>query len=166
LVVAPNIIGADLALKHGAVVDKEGKIIFVYQSPDGMNSTFESLYQRAKSAALAVPENSIVAVDFDRTCTSWGKNPKVGTLLVILNWSFAVIVRELRNCQVQFVSPSSIRSCLGLSPQTSKRDVHKQTAHLLPENLRGTKFHKDADVRGDIKDAWLLATTYNCTRLK
>lgn len=165
MVVAP-IIGADLALRHGAIVNAVGTIIHTYLSPDGMNSTFESLYQRGKTAALSVPEHSIVALDLDRTCTSWGKNPKVGTLLIILNWSFAVCVRELRSCQVQFVSPSSVRSCLGLSPQTSKRDVHKQTAHLLPENLRGTKFHKDPDIRGDIKDAYLLAMTYHCTRNK
>ena len=168
--VAPRIVGADLALRHGAIVDAQGVIIFVYVSPDGMNSSVESIYARSLKAAQALPENCIVVCDWDRTISSWGgkkrSNASVGTLLTLMTYGFAIMARLLRQSQVQFVSPAAVREALGFSPQTSKEDIHKQTRNIWPASLQNPKFHPHKDVRGDCVDAWLLAATYHRTRDK
>ena len=168
--VNPRIVGADLALRHGAIVDAQGNIIFVYLSPDGMNSSVESLYARSFEAAKSLPENCIVVCDWDRTISSWGgkkrTNASVGTLLTLVTYGFAIMARLLKQSQVQFVSPSAIREALGLPPQTSKEDVHKFTKNIWPVTLQNPKFHPHKDIRGDCIDAWLLASTYYHTRDK
>lgn len=167
----PVIVGVDLALRHGAIVSSAGEIIHIFQSKDGMDSTLESIYARSREAAQALPRGCIAVIDWDRTISSWnrkgrGNNSNVGTLLTLMSWGFGILARELKSAQVHFVSPSQVRAALGLSPQTSKTDVHKATKHLRPLTIQGTKFHKDADVRGDCVDGWLLAFTYPSTRLR
>ena len=162
------VVGADLALRHGALVSAAGEIIYTYTSLDGMDSTLESIYIRIKNIIEALPIESVAVIDWDRTIGSWGKgrsNSNVGTLLTLVNWGVGLLARESRKAQVHFVAPAQVRKALGLPPGTSKRDVHKLTAHMLPDTLMGTKFHKDADVRGDCKDAFLLARTFDITKL-
>lgn len=170
------IVGADLALRHGAIVSAAGEIIHIFQSKDGMDSSLESIRVRAREAALSLPKYCTVVVDWDRDIASWDrkntkgriiqKNAKVGTLLTLMNWGFGLLARELRSAHVHFVAPSQIRASLGLRPQAPKSEVHKVTMHLRPQTLRGTKFHTDSDVRGDCIDGWLLAWLYPSTRLR
>ena len=162
-----GIVGADLALKHGAIVDQLGKIIFTYENAEGMTSSLDSIYRRCQSAALAVPMDSIVVVDWDRDICSWGqktRNAKVGTLLTLICWGFACLAMEKRKARIHFASPDAVRICLQLPRRASKEEVHAVTKHLLPRTLRGAKFKTTADLRGDCIDAWLLAFTYDCTR--
>lgn len=168
-----TVIGADLALRHGALVDAAGNILYYYESPDGMNSSLESIYIRHYQAASMLPKDCIVVCDWDRTIASWGgksnkkkgrTNSSVGTLLTLMNYGFGVCSRIMRNAEVQFVAPSAVREALGLPPQTSKEDVHKATRHLWPQEFRKPRFLPTADLRGDCVDAWLLAATYYKTR--
>lgn len=169
MVNSPRIIGADLALTHGAIVDAQGEIIYTYHGLGGMNSTIESIYARSREAALTLPEKCIVVIDWDRTISSWGKkkrNGNIGTLLTLVVYGFSIVAREMRQAQVHFVAPSAVRECLGLPATASKDDVHKAVYSIIPQNLRKPKFHSDKDVREDCWDAFLLASTYFCARDK
>lgn len=160
------IIGGDLALLHGACVDEEGRIIFIYQSKDGMKSTFESIYQRALNVALNLPERCVIVFDMDRNMASWGKgkkNSSVGSLLMLITYASGILARERKKADVSFIAPSAIRRCLGLKTTATKEEVHAAVEEDLPGTLRG-KFHSNGDVRGDCIDAWILANTYTCTK--
>lgn len=156
------IVGADPAINHGAIVDVNGRIIYTYDNGKGMKSSMEDLYQLSMNAASSLPMGCILVMDWDRTVTSWGRDPRVGTLMTIIAVGLGYIARLTRKANVKFVSPSAIRHCLDLPAKASKATVHKAYKDILPPSLRG-KFHKSADVRGDCIDAYILCNTYVCT---
>ncbi len=161
----PIIYGADIAINHGAIVDEYGTIIYTYETTLGMRSTLEDLYQQADITASMIPHNSIVVIDWDRNISSWDKGKaSTGTLLTLVAWTVGLICRRERGIQVSFVSPEIVRKCLGLSTRASKAEVHKAIQNILPKTLLGTKYHKNYEVRGDCKDAWLLAKTYHMSK--
>lgn len=161
----PTIYGADIAINHGAIVNELGQIIYTYETTLGMRSSLEDLYQQADITASMIPQNSIVVIDWDRNISSWDKGKgSTGTFLTLAAWTVGIICRRERQIQVSFVSPEIVRKCLGLGPKTSKKEVHRAVEKILPKYLLGTKFHKNYEVRGDCKDAWLLAYTYNLSK--
>lgn len=157
------VIGADLALNHGALVTSR-KVLYIYQTGAGMQSSVETLRQRAIVLVNALPRNCVLAIDWDRTSGSWGKNPLVGTLMTILNISFGVLAIERKNAEVHYVTPNVIRNCLGLPARCKKEFVHSSVVvpkFILSFPLSGSKMIKD-HLYGDLIDAWILADTFSC----
>src|SRR6185369_7639260 len=101
-----QMIGADLALKHGALVDLNGAILHQYK--DRPWDTMEQVFQTARAAANATPSRSLVILDFDRTMGSWGDNPAVGTMLAVISAFYAALIRT-KKCQVAYCSPNLVR---------------------------------------------------------
>lgn len=149
------IVGADLAIKHGSLVDLDGNIIYVYKDRDGLISNVDELFEVARLCANATPRKAIVCIDWDRNISSWGDNPQVGTLITMICSFYGALCR-VKGCQVNYVTPNIIRVCLGLEGMCSKADVHWNVRNLAP------KF--DDDLEGDLLDAWLLAYTYACSK--
>lgn len=152
---SPLIVGADLAIKHGSIVDINGNILHVYQDQLGLISTVEDLYQTARKAANATPPKSIVCIDWDRNIGHWGDNPTIGVMITMIVGMYGTMCR-IKGCEVNFVTPTIIRVCLGLEEMTSKEDVHFNVRNICP------LFVNDTD--GDLLDAWLLAHTYVCSK--
>lgn len=148
------IIGADLALKHGALVDIDGNVIFTYTDRPGLDTTLEDVFQTARIAATATPSRSIIIIDFDRTQGSWSAG-STGTLITLLTGYYTALVRTKR-CLVSYCSPNQVRLCLGCQPFCSKEDVHFAARDYIPAGLD--------DPEGDKIDAWLLALTYQCSK--
>jgi hypothetical protein len=157
------VLGADLASRHGCIVDITGKVYYMYDDGTGLDSSLEQIYSRAEDAALAIPLGCTVVIDWDRTITSWGPNAKTGTLLTLYTWAFGIMCRLLRRASVRYVSPSTVRHCLGLPDKAPKLDCHKAIWHLMPPRLRSNSVHSKKEVREDMRDAWILCFTYDCS---
>lgn len=158
------VIGADLAINHGALVT-DNKIVYTYQTGAGMQSSAETLRQRAIVLVDKLPRNCTLAIDWDRTSGSWGKNPLVGTLMTILNISFGVLAIEIKNANVHYITPKVIRECLNLPVRCKKEFVHSSVIvpnFIVTHHITGSKLIKD-NLYGDLVDAWLLADTFNCS---
>lgn len=163
-----HVIGVDLALNHGAMADEWGNIIYCYYDGDGMDSSIESLWYQAGLLAAHTPEQATVVIDWDRTMWSWGRNPKVGFLMTILIIMYACHAILTRRADVHYVAPKIVRKCLNLSPRASKAEVHKaiqaMPAKLGKWKVDGLTKQRLAEVRGDLKDAYILAFTYDCSQ--
>lgn len=151
----PLIVGADLAIKHGSLVDIHGNILHIYKDQLGLISNVEELFQTARAAANATPRKSVVCIDWDRNQGHWGNNPTIGVLITMIVGFYGALVRT-KGCDVHYVTPSIIRVCLGLQDQCSKEDVHFNVRNFCP--------HFEDDPEGDMLDAWLLAWTYKCSK--
>jgi hypothetical protein len=152
----PLIVGADLALNHGAIVDINGNLVHEYHDGLGMMSSADMLYARAMQCSAVTPEGCTVVVDWDRNMATWGSHPTTGVLITMLLSFYGALCRT-RDCDVHYVTPDLIRYCLGLAPQTIKSDVHEAVKKLAPPLLK-------RDSHGDNIDAWLLAYTFVCTK--
>lgn len=152
---SPLLLGADLAIKHGALVDINGRVLHLYRDQVGLISNVEELYQVARLCANATPSKSTVCIDWDRNQGSWGNNPTVGVLITLIVGFYGALCR-VKGCDVHYVTPSIIRVCLGLQDQCSKEDVHWNVRNFCPVFAD--------DPAGDLLDAWLLAYTYTCSK--
>lgn len=149
------VVGADLAIRHGAIVDINGTVLHVYKDQLGLLSNVEELFQTARVAANATPRKCIVCIDWDRNQGHWGNNPTVGVLITMICGMYGTLCR-MKGCDVNYVTPSIIRVCLGLEQMTNKEDVHFNVRNFAPV------FADDPE--GDLLDAWLLAYTYVCSK--
>lgn len=174
------IIGCDLALNHGALVTDQGLIIHEYSSGHGNDSQVGQLYSMALEARSAIhraiPNKPYtIAIDWDRNSGSWGtrfdgkgrrkgSTPITAILMTALINQFIAICVALDNAEVHVVSPSMIRRCLGLGSRVSKEIVHKHCKDngLLPKSVYPLR-RSNQDVKGDIIDAYLLASTLSCS---
>lgn len=186
------IIGCDLALNHGALVTDQGLIIHEYSSGHGNDSQVGQLYSMALEARSAIHRAIVesiivptfgyrehrtytIAIDWDRNSGSWGtrfdgkgrrkgSTPITAILMTALINQFIAICVALDNAEVHVVSPSMIRRCLGLGPRVSKEIVHKHCKDngLLPKSVYPLR-RSNQDVKGDIIDAYLLASTLSCS---
>jgi hypothetical protein len=148
------IIGADLAIRHGALVDINGNLLHSYKNELGMMSSFTDLFDIAETSYHATPIGAIIAIDFDRTLGSWNRNPEQGILLTMLVAFYGALCHA--TCDVHYVTPSLVRSCLGLPRTAHKSEVHHAVKDLVPKGL-----YKDS--KGDNIDSWVLAWTYECS---
>jgi hypothetical protein len=147
------VVGADIALTHGALVTLDGRVLHRYYDQPGMSGSVDDWFATAFLAAGKVPLRSIVIVDWDRDIGRWGHNPTIGVLLTM---SIAFFVGQcfIRNCSVHLVTPAMVREALGLDRYCSKETVHGATELLVPPRL-----FRDSD--GDCHDAWLLAHLFS-----
>lgn len=174
------IIGADLALNHGALVNSQGQIIYEYSSGKGNDSQVGDLYSIALEARSAIHRaivgNYTIAIDWDRNVGSWGakfdgkgrrrgSTPITAILMTALINQFIAICVDRDNAEIHTVSPSMVRRCLTLGPRVSKDDVHKHCKNqgLLPKSIYPLR-RSNQEVKGDIIDAYLLAITLECSK--
>lgn len=161
-----NIIGADLALNHGAMVSADGYIVKVYGKGKGLSSTVEELFEQALELSSYIPYNSNVAIDWDRNIASFGGISKTGVLMTVLVIHFIDILRLQNKCQCTLVAPSQIRKMLKLPLTCKKEIVHAKVN--FPNHINDFKYRKEKvnlpiraaepkEVKGDLKDAYILA---------
>lgn len=160
------IIGADLALNHGALVGSDGSILHVYKQGKGLISTVDELWEMALLLSSYVPLGANVAVDWDRNIGSFGSNSKTATLMTVLIIHFIDILRMQNHSRCTLVAPSQIRAMLKLPLTCKKEVVHNKVT--FPENINAWKCRKDKvslpyraaepkEIKGDVKDAYILA---------
>lgn len=180
------IIGADLALNHGALVNSQGQIIYEYSKGKGNDSQVGDLYSIALEARSAIHRAIVanistnvsytIAIDWDRNVGSWGakfdgkgrrrgSTPITAILMTALINQFIAICVDRDNAEIHTVSPSMVRRCLTLGPRVSKDDVHKYCKNqgLLPKSIYPLR-RSNQEVKGDIIDAYLLAITLECSK--
>lgn len=181
------IIGADLALNHGALVNSQGQIIYEYSKGKGNDSQVGDLYSIALEARSAIhraiatsfrSNGYTIAIDWDRNVGSWGakfdgkgrrrgSTPITAILMTALINQFIAICVDRDNAEIHTVSPSMVRRCLTLGPRVSKDDVHKHCKNrgLLPKSIYPLRRSRsNQEVKGDIIDAYLLAITLECSK--
>lgn len=158
---ASVIIGADLALNHGSIVTSEGEVLYYYTTGDGMRSDAKSLALLADVLVSYTPPGSIVAIDWDRKAGLWGggRSPEVAGLITMLVSFYGAVIAERLGCQVYYITPALVRSCLGLRADASKGLVHYNIEELVPASLSN-------DVNGDNYDAWILTHVWHCAKEK
>lgn len=164
------LLGADIASRHGAIVDSNGALLYGFHDGNGMDSTQEDMWQRARLAAGYVPMRSNVAVDWDVNIGSFGSstpgkkrpfnNPKVGVILTVQVMFFVAFCRLERKAHVQFITPAELRKRLNLPVKMSKEAVHAAMWDKLPVHLTTGKAHSRAEVREDMIDGYLLTLAY------
>lgn len=161
-----SIIGADLALNHGAIVRADGFILHTYDTGKGLASSIEELYQSAMQISSYIPLGSNVAVDWDRNISAFGGVSKTGTLMTVLIVYFTAILRLQNHCQCTLVAPSQVRKMLKLPLTCKKEIVHAKVT--FPPVIAGFKSKKKTvslplractpkELKGDVKDAYILA---------
>lgn len=156
---ASLIVSADLALNHGAVVDEYGKVLYWYGEGKGRLSSFVDLLRIAEAAVDCVPLYSSVAIDYDVRSSSWGKDPVIGTKMIVLGTQFAVLAMERKACEVHLVSPATVRKCLGISVKANKQACWEAVRSYYPPTL--TKETK-GEAKGDALDAWIMCYAFRC----
>lgn len=147
------IIGADIALNHGALVTDTGKVIFNYTDGLGMRSRADDLYQRAQQLLTFTPKRATIVIDFDREMGSWGGKPSVALLMTMLVSMYGALAQNTRRTVV-YATPSLLRYCVGAPLMSSKKEVHDLVREHAPTFV--------GDKHGDMLDAWLLAWAYKC----
>lgn len=153
------VIGADLALNHGALVGIDGTVLAQYSNGIGMLSGPADLYSIACLFSRNTPANSIVIVDWDRDSGNW-RSPTVGCLMTMLASFYGALAMSVRRSTVHYIAPRQVRECLGLEQKAAKSLVHEAAAVLyqIPDF--------EQDKHGDVLDAWLLAQTWECSKLQ
>lgn len=146
------IIGADISLRHGALVQSNGNVLFEYTDGCGMDCTIPELYARAQQLLRYTPSRAKVIIDFDRDSGNWGK-PSVALLITVLVSMYGALAQNSGRTVI-YATPELIRHCAGLSPYTSKKEVHEHVRSYAPVYA--------SDKHGDLMDAWLLAHSYQC----
>lgn len=151
------IVGADIAINHGCLVDETGAVLLYYTDGLGMLSSTAQLYDRAVQLADATPLGATVAIDWDREQGAWG-SAGVGILITMLVSFYGALLITTRGARPHYVTPGLVRYCLGLTDRTKKKLVHDKARSLwsVPE------FEDDA--HGDKLDAWILAQSFYCTK--
>lgn len=153
-----TVVGADISLKHGALVTLEGEILLAYTGRKGMDVTADELWSLACELHDNTPYKAIIAVDFDRDSCYWGggRSPQVSVLITLLVGFYTALVRSKLSCSVHLVTPALVRDCLGVHRTTSKSGVHDHIKNIVPTTLFN-------DLEGDNWDAWILAHTLTCS---
>jgi hypothetical protein len=146
------IIGADISLRHGALVTRSGNILFEYTNGCGMDCGIPELYTRAQELLTYTPRRAKVVIDFDRDSGNWGK-PSVAILIAILCSMYGALAQNSGRLVI-YATPELIRHCVGLDPYKSKKEVHEHVRPYAPQY--------PVDKNGDKLDAWLLAYCYSC----
>jgi hypothetical protein len=151
-------VGADIAINHGALVNFDGKTLCVYDDGKGMMSSTEDLWNTACLLSRNTPLKSTVLIDWDRKIGSWG-GADTAVLITLQIGFYAALAQTSRKCDVHFVTPSTVRFCLGVDQQLSKKDLHThaKTIYNMPDGFPN-------DRHGDLMDAWLLAMSWACAQ--
>lgn len=153
-----RIVGADLAINHGAICDNKGNVLYSYKAGNGMRSTFKDLYLTGINAGKSIRKGDIISVDWDNRMGSWGNNPKTGILMTVVITSFITYCVQKFQSKIKLISPSEVRTCLGLPVTTSKKDIHTVWSNDIPKSLLSLK----NPVKEDAIDAWILTVASSC----
>lgn len=151
------IVGADIALNHGALVTTDGQLLCYYEDGIGMMSGASDLYAIADKLARNTPAGSTVIIEWDRDMGHW-RSPTVGVLMTMLAAFYGGIIQATRDCEVHYVTPALVRFCLGLEPTTSKKNMHA----AICEQYKREPFMNDR--HGDVMDAWILCQSWACAK--
>ena len=150
------LIGADLALNHGSLVDVNGNILCYYEDGKGMMSGSDDLYAIAQLVSRNTPYRATVIIDFDRKMGNWG-GVETAILMTMLISFYGALAQVARKCEVHFVTPALVRYCMGHPETMTKKDLHAaiKEQYNMPDGFPNDK-------HGDLMDAWLLCQAWAC----